>query len=88
MPRLFNGGASMEFHLTIGTIVLGAIGVSCILLSGLFLYQEIGEVNRKLSEDQQISYYWMYSEKYSKIRDEYRRLYPGGQIHRLQFCFR
>lgn len=77
----------MNFHLTISSIVLGALAGSFLLLSGLLFSQEIGEINRKLPEDQQISYFWMYSEKYSHIKRQYKRFYPNGRIHLLQFIF-
>lgn len=77
----------MDFHLTISSIVLGALAGSFALLSGLLFYQEIGEVNRKLPEDQQISYFWMDLEKYSHIKRQYKRFYPNGKIHFLQFIF-
>jgi hypothetical protein len=67
--------------LNIATIVLGGLAVSCAMMSGYFLYIEIREVNRKLPEDQQSSYLWMYSEKFSRIKQEYKRLYPQGRIH-------
>jgi hypothetical protein len=74
-------------ELNLASIVLAAFGVSCLVLSGFFLTQEIGEINRKLPEDQQISYRWMYAEKYARIRKEYRRLYPNGRIHTLGVIF-
>ncbi len=67
------------------SIVLGALAISCLLISGFIFTQEIGEVNRKLPEDQQISYWWMYSEKYMSIKKEYKRLYPQGRLHFAQF---
>jgi len=76
----------MHFQ-TIAGIVFGTICVSCFLVSTHFFYQELGEVNRKLPDNQQISYLWWYAEKYSKVRDEYKRLYPDGKLHRLQFWF-
>jgi len=69
------------------SIVLGALAISCAVMSGLLLTQEIGEINRKLPEDRQISYWWMYSEKYTRIKTEYRRLYPSGRIHTLGVIF-
>ena len=74
-------------ELNLATIILGALGISCTVISGFLLTQEIGEVNRKLPEDQQISYWWMYAEKYSKIKKEYRRLYPNGRIHTFGVIF-
>ena len=70
-----------DVNFNIATLVLGALAVSCAVLSGLFMTQEIGEINRKLPEHQQFSYWGMYSEKYMAIRQEYKRFYPNGRIH-------
>jgi hypothetical protein len=69
------------------SIVLAALAVSCLVLSGFFLTQEIGEINRKLPEDQRISYWGIYAEKYARIKKEYRRLYPNGRIHIFAIIF-
>jgi hypothetical protein len=61
------------------------LGISCILVSTLVLWQEIGEINRKLPEDEKVSYLWMYSPKRQRIKEEYRRFYPRGPLDRLQF---
>lgn len=65
------------------TIVFAALGISFWILSLLLFTQEIGEVNRKLPEDQQISYWGMYSEKYSRVKMLYKRFYPTGRLHLL-----
>jgi hypothetical protein len=69
------------------SIVLFALGASCMILSGCCLMQEIGEVNRKLPDDQQIPYWGMYSDKRAKIRGEYKRLYPHGRVHFARRAF-
>ena len=69
------------------SIVLASLGASCLVLSGYFFVQEIAEVNRKLPEDKQISYWWMYMDKYTRIRDEYKHLYPRGRIHMFYNVF-
>jgi hypothetical protein len=43
-------------------------------------YQEIAEVNRKLPEDQQISYFTGHIAKYLRVKREYRRFYPQSRI--------
>ena len=68
-------------ELNSASIVLGGLAVSCLVMSGYFLCIEIGEVNRKLPEDQQISYFWMYSEKFARVKQEYKHFYPHGRIH-------
>lgn len=75
----------MELNFT--SIVLASLGASCLVVSGFFFVQEIGEVNRRLPEEKQISYWWMYAGKYTRIRDEYRRLYPSGRIHMFSKVF-
>ena len=64
-----------------------ALGASCMLISGFVLWQEIGEVNRKRPDDQQISYLGIYTEKMAKIRSEYRRLYPSGCVDHVRLAF-
>jgi hypothetical protein len=74
-------------ELNLASIVLAALAGSCLLLSGFLLTQEVGEVNRKLPEDQQISYWWMHVDKYARIKREYKRLYPNGRIHTFSIIF-
>jgi hypothetical protein len=68
-------------------IVLLGLAVSCIVLSTFILWREIDEVNRKLSDDQQISNLWMYTDKRLRIRKEYRRLYPNGRLEHVGVAF-
>ena len=67
------------------SLVFLALAVSCLVLSTLVLSQEIGEINRKRSDDERISHQWMYTGKRRLIKDEYKRLYPDGMLDRLQF---
>jgi hypothetical protein len=62
-------------------VVLLALAGFCFVLSGFCLFQEIAEINRKLPDDQQISYWGMYSEKYSRVKTEFKRLYPHSRLH-------
>lgn len=71
----------MEPHLTITSVILGSFAAVFALVSTYLLWQETAEINRKLPDGQRISYYWMYAEKFSRIRTEYKRLYPNGRIH-------
>jgi len=59
---------------------LFAAAVTCAVLGGYVMFAMIGEVNRKLPEDQQISYLWGHYAKYQRILREYRRLYPKGRL--------
>ena len=74
-------------HFNLLAAVLFCLALSCGLLSCFLLWQEIGEINCKLPEDQQISYCGMYPGKMARIRREYQRLYPGGKLHRARVAF-
>jgi len=75
----------MELNaLSIAFLVLGA---SCTIIAGFLLWQEIGEVNRKLPDDEQISYLGIYAEKMARIKREYNRLYPNGRTDRGRVAF-
>jgi hypothetical protein len=66
--------------ITLSGVVFLCFGASCAIISGFLVYQEIGEVNRKLSEHEQIRYLFMYPGKMQKIQAEYKRLYPKGKV--------
>src|SRR5271154_3950031 len=70
-----------------GPVTFGATSVAflciagtCLLVSRFLIYQELGEVNRKLSESQQISCYWWYPGKMSTIKEHYKQFYPQGRV--------
>ncbi len=73
--------------LSIPAIVLLCLAGSCFMLSAFFLWQEIGEINRKLPDDKQISYWGIHPIKMARIRREYKRLYPSGKIDLLSRIF-
>jgi hypothetical protein len=77
----------MDVHISLTTLVFLCVGISCAVISSFLFWQEIGEVNRKLPENEQISYLGMYPQKYTRIKREYKRLYPNGRIHRMGFVF-
>jgi hypothetical protein len=54
--------------------------VSCMIGAGFVTFAIIGEINRKLSEKDQISYLWSHYWKSRRIESEYRRLYPSGRL--------
>ena len=64
----------------IGALLMFLAAISCILCANLAMFAMIGEVNRKLSENEQISYIGFYPTKYLTIHREYRRLYPQGRL--------
>ena len=67
--------------------ILFSLMCSCAVLSSFFLLQEIGEVNRKLSDAEQISYWGMHPGKMDRIKSEYMRLYPTGNSDRMRRIF-
>ena len=71
-----------NLQINVVSVILAALGASCLALSGFLLTQEVGEVNRKLPEDRQISYWWWNPERYRRLKNEYKRLYPSGRIHK------
>lgn len=78
----------MEIHVSLMTVIFASLGGTCTLISGAIFCQVIGEVNRKLPDDQQISYWGlMHVDEATRIREEYKRLYPGGRLHHLRFIF-
>jgi len=66
--------------ISIPAVILFSLAFSCAILSAFFLWQQIGEINRKLPDSEQISYWGMHPAKMAKIKREYKRLYPSGRI--------
>jgi len=60
-----------------------SIAATCMISAGFALYAMIGEVNRKLPDNNQIGYLWFYWSKIKRILGEYKRLYPGGRLSAL-----
>ena len=73
--------ALVTLHPMIAVLLAGA--VTLMIWSSLVIFAMIGEVNRRLPEDQQVSYLWGYPGKLSGIRDQYKRFYPTGTLSRL-----
>jgi hypothetical protein len=65
---------------SLSAAILLALATSCAVFSGFFLCQEIGQVNRKLADAEQISYWGMRPLKMARVKNEYRRLYPSGKV--------
>ncbi|HEV2400016.1 MAG TPA: hypothetical protein VGS27_23960 [Candidatus Sulfotelmatobacter sp.] len=68
-------------------VVLLCLASSSCILSAFFLWQEIGEINRKLPDTEQISYWGMHPVKMARIKKEYKRLYPFGRIDLVRRIF-
>ena len=47
-------------------VIFSFLATSCAAMSGLLIYQEIGVVNRKLPDNEQIPYLFMYPGKMQK----------------------
>jgi hypothetical protein len=65
---------------TIIGIVAFVCGIVCAMTSGFVTWEMMDKVNEKLPPEQRFSALWWYAEKYSRLRREYRRLYPGGRL--------
>ncbi len=64
-----------------------SLAASCSIISGLLTYLEVGEVNRRLSEDEQISYLFIrYPGQMAKIKTQYKRFYPTGRLDSWRFA--
>jgi hypothetical protein len=68
------------FGLGVAGWILFSLGTTCAMLSNFILVQEIGEVNRKLPDDEQISYWFWWPGKAFHLFAEYKRLYPNGRL--------
>ena len=79
-PRILGTtGVQMNAVFTIPVMLVIAL-FGAVFASSLAIYAMIGEVNRKLPDDQQIEYLFMYPGKVSKVKLEYKRLYPKGRL--------
>ncbi len=47
------------------------------------MFAMIGEINRRLPDEQKVSYLFGHFGKFAKISSEYRRLYPDGRLLQL-----
>ena len=64
-------------------VVYGAlftVAASLALVAGFVQMAMVGEVNRKLPEDSQISYFGWHFGKAVRVNTEYKRLYPFGKL--------
>lgn len=74
----------IEFSLTLAQLFLFLSAIGCTVVSGFVFYMMIGKVNRKLPDEEQIPYLFMYPGKVGKVRNLYRKLYPTGFLHLVQ----
>jgi len=73
----------MDFHLPPVVAVLVALAATLMIASSVVISAMIGEVNKKLPKDQQVSYLWRYPGKFSDINDQYKLFYPNGPLARI-----
>ncbi len=70
-----------------GFPVLGAVlfvlAQLFIVVSGYLQWVMLAEVNRKLPDSEQFSYFLWHYRKFARLRREYRRLYPSGRLLKL-----
>ena len=77
----------IEFNISVPIAVLFSLAMTCLVTSGFLLCQEIGEINKCKSSEEQISYWGMYPGKMSRIKREYKKLYPSGKVELMRFAF-
>jgi hypothetical protein len=68
-PRLFIGIVSFSVFMT------------GIFLGNMFMVMMIGEINRKMPDENLVSYFGFTYSKLTRIFHEYRQSYPGGKLH-------
>jgi hypothetical protein len=66
------------FDIGIPGYIFLSLAATCAILSGLVIVLEIGEINRKLPDSEQIRYLGLHPGKMAHIKSEYKRLYPNG----------
>jgi hypothetical protein len=65
----------------IATVAL--VGVSaCGLISNIVFFQMVAKVNERLPKERQFAPLWWYWPKYQRLKAEYKKLYPGGNLLR------
>lgn len=64
----------------LAALSLFAGAVSLILVANFLVYIMVGEVNRKLADDQQIKYLFWYPGKLDRVKRLYRQFYPQSRL--------
>ncbi len=67
-------------HIPLSVVTLLAAAGTCALLGGFATFAMIGEINRKLSEHDQVSYLGGSYSKFDYVLREYKRQYPKGRL--------
>ena len=61
-------------------LIMFTAAVSLVLIENFILFAIIGEVNRKLPENEQIGYLFWYPGKFGRIKRRYHEFYPNGRL--------
>ena len=56
------------------------------IASALLFYAMIGEANRKLPQDQQIPYLFLYPGKIGRVNRDYKSFYPESKLPLIRFA--
>lgn len=62
-------------------IVAFCVGLSGVFLANMFITMMIGEINRRRSDADLLSYFGFTPAKIFRLFSEYRSLYPEGHLH-------
>ncbi len=63
-------------------LTLLSVGASCAILANMLMLIIVGQINRKLPDDKQISYFWW---RLKEVSEQYRRFYPKGRLLLLMY---
>jgi hypothetical protein len=87
LSQIVFGGLSLtSARVALGTVAF-ACGFASALYSGLLTYAAMYKVNERLPVKERFQPFWWYTEKYSRLRREYQRFYPGGELLQKAFLF-
>ncbi len=62
------------------SLCLFAAAGSLVILSNFLVYIMVGQVNRRLSDEEQVNYLFWYPGKLARLKKLYRQLYPEGRL--------
>jgi hypothetical protein len=65
----------------IAALVAFLLGMTGIVLGNMFWFMIVGEVNRRKTDAEQVSYFGNHFAKAQNVLGEYRKHYPNGKLH-------
>jgi hypothetical protein len=86
LPAAFGRGGLPMTNIPLPVLALLMGGATCAVLGGYVTLAMIGQVNRKLPDDKQISYLAWHYWKQRRVLSEYKRLYPKGRLDSAFFA--